>query len=117
MVAMNAANDGRPSGVDSAASSICPKNTPSSAPSSVTSIATFERNRTQSRMIAMPMPMSSPTGTSCSEPKSIITPRAETSMPFLSPSRAPRSAAPFSASTSVSSIVVADVGGGELAVR
>ena len=98
MVAMNAANDGRPSGFDSAASSICPKNTPSSAPSSVTSIATLERNRTQSRMIAMPMPTSSPTGSSCSEPMSTIVPRAEISTSFLpsSSSRASISGRPFS---------------------
>ena len=45
--------------------------TPISAPSSVASIAARSGTGRQSRMIAMPMPTSSPTGGSCSEPRSI----------------------------------------------
>ena len=46
-------------------------------------IAASERNRSVSRMIAMPTPISSPTGASCSEARSIRMPRAATSTPSL----------------------------------
>src|SRR5918997_1152185 len=62
MTAMMAANCGRPSGLASAASRICPTITPSSAPISVAPIAASERNSSVSRMIATPTPISSPTG-------------------------------------------------------
>ena len=97
MTAITAANCGRPSGLASAASRICPTITPSSAPTSVAAIAASERNSSVSRMIATPTPISSPTGASCSEARSIRMPRADTSTP---PSRSAVSAASISASPS-----------------
>ena len=93
---------------------IWPIATPSSAPTSVATIAASERNRIVSRMIAMTMPTSSPTGASCSEPRSTIMPRAENSTPFLLGLLAAgldqrRPSSGFS--ISLGSIVVADVDG------
>ena len=79
ITAITAAKDGSPSGVARAAIRIWPTMTPISAPISVAAIAASERKRTVSRMIAMPTPISSPTGASCSEARSIRTPRALTS--------------------------------------
>ena len=102
---MTAANDGRPSGLASAAIRIWPTMTPIRAPISVAAIAASERNRTVSRMIAMPTPISSPTGASCSEARSISTPRALTSTPPSSAvSAAASSASPSSFSSSPGSM-------------
>ena len=81
--AITEANAGRPSGAARATSSVWPIATPISAPTSVATIATHERNRIQSRMIAMKMPISSPTGASCSDPTSISMPRAANCTPLL----------------------------------
>ena len=97
MTAMTAAKDGRPSGLASAAIRIWPTMTPIRAPISVAAIAASERNRIVSRMIAMPTPISSPTGASCSEARSIRTPRALTSTPPCSAVSAAASSASPSA--------------------
>ena len=97
MTAITAANDGRPSGLASATSRIWPTMTPISAPISVAAIAASERNSSVSRMIAMPTPISSPTGASCSDARSIRTPRALTSTPPCSAVSAASSSASPSA--------------------
>ena len=81
ITAITVAKAGRPSGWASAASRICPTMTPSSAPMTVAAMAASERKSTVSSRIAMPTPMSSPTGASCSEARSIRMPRAATSTP------------------------------------
>ena len=79
--------------------------TPIRAPTSVAAIAASERNSSVSRMIAMPTPISSPTGASCSEARSIRTPRAATSTPPASAvSAAASSASPSSFSSSAGSM-------------
>ena len=92
MTAITVANDGRPSGCASAASRICPTMTPISAPASVAAMAASERNRSVSSRIAIATPISSPTGASCSDARSIRIPRAATSTP-------PRSAVSAAASS------------------
>ena len=106
ITAITVANAGRPSGWASAASRIWPTMTPISAPISVAAIAASERKRSVSRMIAMATPISSPTGASCSEARSIRMPRAATSTPPLSAvSAASSSASPSALSRSAGSVV------------
>ena len=71
IIAITAANVGRPSGAETAASRSWPAATPSSAPISVAAIAAPERNSSVSRTIAMSTPTSSPTGASCSDARSM----------------------------------------------
>ena len=83
IIAITLANDGRSSGAASAVSRIWPAMTPISAPTSVTAIAANERKRIVSRMKAIAMPTSSPTGNDCSDARSISTPRSSTWTPLL----------------------------------
>ena len=104
ITAITVANCGSPSGSASAASRIWPAITPSSAPTIVAAIAAPERKRMVSRTIATATPISSPTGASCSEARSIRTPRAATSTPSCSAVRAASSSfSPSSLSRSVAS--------------
>ena len=106
MIAMTEANDGRPSGLASAVSRIWPTATPISAPMSVAPIAASERNSSVSSTIAMATPISSPTGASCSDARSISMPRALTWTPLPSAvSAASSSASPSDFSRSAGSVV------------
>ena len=106
ITAITVANDGRASGLASAASRICPTTTPISAPASVTAIDASERNSSVSRMIAIPTPISSPTGAVCSEARSIRIPRSATVTPLRSPlSAAFTSASPSGFSRSCGSVL------------
>ena len=98
MTAITDAKAGRPSGLASTASRSWPTITPISAPISVAAIAAAEWNSSQSRMIAIPMPTSSPTGASCSDARSIRMPRAATSTP------SPRALSPASSNASPSAL-------------
>ena len=75
---MVVAKSGMPIGLDTAARISWLMNTPTSAPIRVTNMAASDRNRTVSRMIAMPTPISSPTGASCWEARSTVSPRSAT---------------------------------------
>ena len=102
MIAIVVANSGMPSGWETAARTSWLMITPVSAPKSVTAIAARERNRAVSRRIAIAMPTSSPTGSSCSAATSSGWPRSSTWAPPSSASRAvSSSASPCSFSSSV----------------
>ena len=70
------AKAGRSSGAASAVRRIWPTMTPISAPRMVAAIAASERKRSVRSTIAMATPMSSPTGASCSEARSMRMPRS-----------------------------------------
>ena len=102
ITAMVVAKSGMPIGLDTAARISWLMNTPTSAPISVTNIAASDRNRIVSRMIAMPTPISSPTGACCWEARSTLSPRRATERPSPSAVRAAFSSSlPSSGSSSV----------------
>ena len=106
MTAMTEAKAGRSSGAASAVSRIWPTMTPISAPRMVAAIAASERKSSVSSTIAIATPMSSPTGASCSEARSMRMPRASTWTPSPSAvSAAAMSASPSSFSRSAGSVV------------
>ena len=104
IIAIVAANVGRPSGADSEARRIWPAATPTSAPISVATIAAPDRKSSVSSTIAISTPNSSPIGASCSAARSIRTPRDSTWTSGSAVSPAAISALPSSLSTSTGSV-------------